>query len=203
MNSSNIIKQHVNVWSPWQKSNPFATHLCHLAYTPCCNTWRLPSLMCACNTTATCLISAWGKHASVSLPLGTNTHTYRLVMIFSDGEPSFTCSTSSSTRTNDVSHLVSTRHHIDTACAAQRIITAKFVLQGCLWTYMWAYDVIWLILTGEQHSTAPIFMCVMERSCPADLDQFFTSIIAPAFYICEHEWERYVVCAHTCDPEWM
>lgn len=36
------------------------------------------------------LVSSGGKRACASPPLGDNMHTYRSVMIFRDGEPSFT-----------------------------------------------------------------------------------------------------------------
>lgn len=53
------------------------------------------------------LVSAWGKHVFLSLPLGSNTHTYRIVMISSYGEPRSTYTAIRRTVTDAAAHLVS------------------------------------------------------------------------------------------------
>lgn len=142
--------------------------------------YTFPSLMCSCNTKATCLINAQSKHASLSLPLGSNTHTYRVVMIFSDGVPSFTRTTCSCTTTND--HLVSTIGITYNMCTAVYVILQ--ILNEAAWRFLshvWGREVAQVTLTGF----SPLLW------------------LLPFIYMwtwANRVWNK---CSCSCDPKWM
>lgn len=217
-----IIIQHIslcNVWSMWHKSNPFATHICCFASSTMQQHVWFSSLMCVRNITATCLISTWGKHASSSLPLGTNTrtHTNRLVMIFSYGEPRFTCTTSSCTRTNDVAHLVSTRG----------IRMTQHVRHSMCYTALEFLQQSQCVSALRLFARVLVNVYVSIWCALADID-YWTEQHGPSIYVCDGEklprwpWPCFhlhycfcllymwawmsTVCGmhlYLCDPEWM
>ncbi len=90
------------------------------------------------------------------------------------------------------------RHHINTACASQKLnyygkVSCFRAYDSICQCLVWSFQ-YWLVNRTKQRFR----LCVYGRDVSQVTLTSFSPLLLLLLYICEHEWVQYEECVHTC-----